>query len=149
MIIKTCFEKLEDESEGSSWSTFKELVVTAKKVVPKKEKQSKCKGITTEILNFWWQRQQTSNKESLEYLTAKAFSICLLINHYCTDDYKVFIGVLLALLLYGYNILPQQTLYWSDDDDLRVDAVKKTITKILHCGTKVLHAFRRQFNDQF
>ena len=41
-------------------------------------------------------------------------------------DYRVFLGV---LLLSGYHVLPQQTNYWSDDGDLGVEAIKRTMTK--------------------
>lgn len=57
---------MEDEGETKScWKNFKETVVTAaKKVLPKKERETRRKWMTSEILELMKGRQETSDRKS-------------------------------------------------------------------------------------
>jgi len=67
--VKNRFEALGTEGEQeSNWNNFKtSLVTAAKKVLPKREKQSRKQWITTEILDLMKKRQETLNRQSEEY----------------------------------------------------------------------------------
>ena len=67
VTVQNQFEVLENE-RNTKWEAFKEATVSAaKRVVPKREKKSKNKWITNEILDLMQSRQQISNHGSAEY----------------------------------------------------------------------------------
>ena len=68
IAVRNRFEVLKNEECKSTWDCFKEsIVTTAEEIVPKKEKQSKNKWMTGEILYLMQTRQKVANKESTEY----------------------------------------------------------------------------------
>ena len=68
IAVRNIFEVLKYEESKSTWDCFKESIVSAAEVfVPKKEKQSKNKWMTGEILDLMQVRQKVAKKESIEY----------------------------------------------------------------------------------
>ena len=58
---------LKNEESKSTWDCFKESIVSAaQEFVPKKDKQSKRKGMTGEIIDLTQARQKVANKECIE-----------------------------------------------------------------------------------